>query len=92
MANIRVYLLISGKVQGVYFRQNLKQISKRYNINGWVKNLENGKVEAILEGDEKHIKEVIEWCHVGPSGARVDNVEIKFEEYKGEFNSFTIKY
>jgi len=87
-----VRLLISGKVQGVYFRQNLKQVAKRHNVNGWVKNLENGKVEAILEGEANDIKEVVEWCHAGPIGARVDNVDVRFEEYKGEFDSFTIRY
>ncbi len=87
-----MHILISGKVQGVYFRQNLKQIAKRHNVNGWVKNLENGKVEAVLEGEANDIKEVVEWCHVGPSGARVDNVDVRFEEYKGEFDSFTIRY
>ncbi len=92
MGNIRVHILISGKVQGVYFRQNLKQIAKRHNVNGWVKNLENGKVEAVLEGEVNDIKEVVEWCHVGPSGARVDNVDVRFEEYKGEFDSFIIRY
>lgn len=89
---IRAHLLISGKVQGVYFRQNMKQVARRHNVTGWVTNLRNGKVEAVLEGEDMNVNEVIEWCHVGPSEARVDNVEVRFEEYKGEFDSFNIIY
>ncbi len=84
--------MISGKVQGVYFRQNMKQVSKRHGVTGWVMNLKNGKVEAVLEGEESDVNEVIEWCHVGPAGAKVDNVQVEFEEYKGEFDSFVIRY
>lgn len=92
MSDIRAHVLISGKVQGVYFRQNMKQVAKRHNVKGWVRNLKNGKVEAVLEGEEMSVNEVIEWCHVGPSGAVVDDVEVEFEDYKGEFNSFDILY
>lgn len=85
-------MLVSGKVQGVYFRQNMKQVARRHNVTGWVRNLRNGKVEAVLEGDEMSVNEVIEWCHAGPPDAVVDDVEVKFEEYKGEFDSFDIRY
>lgn len=84
--------MISGKVQGVYFRHNMKQVARRHNVTGWVRNLKNGKVEAILEGEDINVNEVIEWCHVGPSGARVEDVDVKFEDYKGEFDTFEIIY
>jgi acylphosphatase len=70
----------------------MKQVSRRHNVKGWVRNLKNGNVEAILEGEEMSVNEVIEWCHVGPSGALVDDVQVEFEDYKGEFNSFDILY
>ncbi len=70
----------------------MKQVARRHNVKGWVRNLKNGKVEAVLEGEEMSVNEVIEWCHVGPSGALVDDVQIEFEDYKGEFNSFNILY
>lgn len=92
MSKVRAHLIISGKVQGVYFRQNMKQVAKKHNVTGWVMNLKNGDVEAVIEGEEKDVNEVIEWCHVGPSNARVEDVKVKFEEYKGEFDSFEIRY
>lgn len=92
MSNVRAYVLISGKVQGVYFRQNMKQVCKRHNVNGWVRNLKNGKVEAVLEGDEMAVSEVIEWCHAGPADAIVDDVQVEFEDYKGDVDSFEILY
>ena len=70
----------------------MKQVARRHNVKGWVRNLKNGKVEAVLEGEEMSVNEVIEWCHVGPSGAHVDDVQVEFEDYKGEFNSFDILY
>ena len=70
----------------------MKQVARRHNVKGWVRNLKNGKVEAVLEGEEMSVNEVIEWCHVGPSGALVDDVQVEFEDYKDEFNSFDILY
>jgi acylphosphatase len=92
LVKIRTHIYIKGKVQGVYFRQNMRNIARKYNVNGWVKNLKDGRVEAVLEGDEDAVHKVIEWCHIGPAGARVDDVDVVYEEYKGEFNSFDIIY
>jgi acylphosphatase len=83
---------ITGKVQGVYFRQNMRNIARKHNVNGWVKNLKDGRVEAVFEGEEDNVHQVIEWCHIGPTGARVDDVDVIYEEYRGEFDSFDIIY
>jgi len=87
---IRVHLLISGRVQGVYFRKHTKDISLQNNVCGWAKNLVNGDVECILEGVKSNVDKVIIWCHQGPPNSRVDNVEIKNEKFTGDFTDFKI--
>jgi acylphosphatase len=89
---IRAHVFIKGKVQGVYFRQNMRIVSKRHKVNGWVRNLKDGRVEAILEGDEMNVSEVIEWCHAGPPEAKVEDVKLEYESYTGEFDNFTVRY
>ena len=61
MSNQRIRIFVTGKVQGVFFRQALKVMAKKNNIFGWVKNLKDGRVEAILEGDEEKISRLVEW-------------------------------
>jgi acylphosphatase len=85
-------VFIKGKVQGVYFRQNMRIVSKRHKVNGWVRNLKDGRVEAVLEGDEMSVSEVIEWCHAGPAEAKVEDVKLEYEPYTGEFDNFTVRY
>ena len=86
----RAHVFIKGKVQGVYFRQNTKQVAIEHKVTGWVCNLSDGRVEAVFEGYKTDVRDVIEWCHVGPTNSRVDDVDVRFEEYSGEFASFTI--
>lgn len=90
--NTRAHVFIKGKVQGVYFRQNLRIVSKRHKVNGWARNLKDGRVETVLEGEEMNISEVIEWCHAGSAEAKVDDVKVEYEPYKGEFSNFTVLY
>ena len=92
MKQQRVHLLVSGKVQGVFFRQALKVIAKKNNVLGWVRNLKDGHVEAVLEGDTKDINLVVEWTRIGPANSRVDNVEVNNEEFKNEFSMFEVLY
>jgi acylphosphatase len=87
---IRVHLLISGLVQGVYFRKHTQDISLQNSVYGWVKNLMNGDVECIFEGLKSNVDKVIIWCHQGPPNSRVDNVEIKYEKFTGVFTDFKI--
>ena len=88
----RVHVWVSGIVQGVFFRANTKDLALRLGVNGWVRNLPDGRVEAVFEGEEEKVKEIIEFCKKGPPGSRVDEIDVKEEEYKGEFNSFEIRY
>jgi acylphosphatase len=85
---IRAHVLIFGRVQGVFFRANTLERAIDIGLRGWVRNVHSGEVEAVFEGDEEKIKEMIEWCKKGPPGARVDKIETKFYEYKGEFEDF----
>lgn len=86
------HVFVRGTVQGVYFRQNTKQVATRHKVAGWVRNLPDGRVEAVFEGDEMDVNEVIEWCHVGPPNAKVNDVSVKFEKYTGEFAGFEVNY
>ncbi len=88
----RVHVWVSGIVQGVFFRANTKDLALKLGVNGWVRNLPDGRVEAVFEGEEEKVKEMIEFCKKGPPGSRVDEIDVKEEEYKGEFNSFEIRY
>ena len=92
MHNVRAHVVISGHVQGVFFRAHTRDFSKKFNVNGWVINRPDGKVEALFEGDEEDVKSIIDWCHDGPPGARVSGVDVNWEDYKGEFKGFEIVY
>ena len=90
--NTRAYVFVTGKVQGVYFRQNTKEMAEQNGVTGWVRNLPDGRVEAVLEGNETSVNEVIKWCHAGPPNAKVESVDVKFEKHTGEFAGFSINY
>ena len=92
MAKTRARVVVSGLVQGVFFRYNTCDQAERLKVTGWAKNRWDGKVEALLEGEKGDVEKLIAWCHQGPPGAQVDKVEVKWEEYKGEFNSFSIAW
>ena len=92
MNSKRVHLLISGRVQGVYFRQGTMETAEKNNVLGWVRNLQDDRVEAILEGNTSNVDAVIEWAHFGPAGAVVKELKITEENYVGEFSEFEILY
>ena len=89
---IRVHAIISGRVQGVFFRMETMRAAQRIGVSGWVRNLRDGNVEAVFEGDETRIDAMINWCKEGPPHAHVTDVKVDFEKYTGEFDSFEIKY
>ncbi len=86
----RVYLRIYGRVQGVFFRSSMREVARENGVTGWVRNVRDGSVEAVMEGERQALEKVIEWAHRGPPLARVDEVKIKWDEYKGEFEDFSI--
>lgn len=88
---IRKHCFFSGKVQGVFFRANTRDQAQNRGVKGWVKNLRDGRVEAIFEGPEEKVNDLIEWCKNNQPHARVDGVEVEEEGPTGEFDSFFIK-
>ena len=92
MPNRRLRLFVTGRVQGVFFRQSLKAKSIQNNIFGWVKNLEDGRVECILEGTEENISVLVKWAHNGPANSIVEHVEIHDEKFDNEFTKFDVLY
>jgi len=89
---VKAHVFVSGRVQGVFFRENSHQKAKELGIFGWVKNLADGRVEAVFEGEKEKVEKMVDWAKKGPLLAKVDNLSIKWQEYKGEFNDFVIKY
>lgn len=87
-----VHVMITGRVQGVWFRATTRQKAEQIGITGWVRNTRDGCVEAIFEGEENCVKEMIEWCHRGPPLAKIENVEVKNQSLTNGFDDFSIKY
>jgi acylphosphatase len=92
MGKARAHVIISGRVQGVFFRYETRNEALHRNLKGWVKNRPDGKVEAVFEGEEEDVREMIEWCRKGPPMARVTDVRVEWEEYRGEYDVFYISY
>lgn len=90
--SISVRLLVTGKVQGVYFRFNMQQVAMKNSVVGWVRNLPDGNVEALLEGNKEDVNQVVRWSKIGPENARVDEVKIDYGQYTGEYKDFIIRY
>lgn len=88
----RAHVIISGIVQGVNFRYYTKLEAEKNNVTGWIRNLVDGRVEAVFEGEKKDVERMIEFCKTGPPNAYVSDVEIKWEKFKGESDKFEIKY
>ena len=90
MSHQRVRLFVTGRVQGVFFRQSLKAKSIQNDVFGWVKNLQDGRVECLLEGNEENISILVEWANSGPANAIVENVEVHNEKFDNEFTKFDL--
>jgi acylphosphatase len=91
MADVRAHVYISGQVQGVFFRASAHGEAKKLDLTGWVRNILDGQVEAVFEGDEAKVEEMVEWCRHGPDGAQVSGVDVKYENATGEFSGFIVK-
>ena len=90
--SISVRLLVRGKVQGVYFRFNMQQVAMKNSVVGWVRNLPDGNVEALLEGNKEDVNQVVRWSKIGPENARVDEVKMDYGQYTGKYKDFIIRY
>ena len=92
MAKSRSKVIVKGIVQGVNFRYYTQRQAIRYNVTGWVRNLPDGSVAALFEGEEQDVEAMLQWCHHGPPSAQVTELIVQPEEYQGEFSSFSIKF
>jgi acylphosphatase len=88
----RVHVFVSGRVQGVFFRAETADMADRFGLAGWVRNLPDGRVEALFEGEKEDVEKALDFCRRGPSGARVQNLDLKWEDWKGEFQDFRVAY
>jgi len=87
-----VHVIISGRVQGVFFRMETQRSARRLGITGWVRNLPDGIVEAVLEGDQRQLEAMLAWCRRGPAHARVDDLHVEKQANAGAFEDFQIYY
>ncbi|NLI82681.1 MAG: acylphosphatase [Deltaproteobacteria bacterium] len=92
MENRRVHVWVRGRVQGVFFRAYTRDAAVREGVAGWVRNLRDGRVEAVFEGPADKVQRMVDWCWGGSPLSRVDAVDQQEEEYKGEFQGFDITY
>ena len=90
MERRRAHVLITGRVQGVFLRAYTRDAARLIGVAGWVRNLPDGRVETILEGEKSRVEKVIQFCQKGPPGAYVSNVQVNWEEARGEFQTFEI--
>lgn len=88
---VRVHLIVFGRVQGVFFRAETQKKAREFGITGWVKNLPDGRVEAVFEGERVKVDEVLKWAKKGPSGAIVDHLDAVWEGHQGEFQDFEVR-
>jgi acylphosphatase len=91
---IRAHAIISGRVQGVFFRMETKRAAQRFGVFGWVRNLRDGTVEAVFEGKKIQVEAILDWCNQGPANAQVTGVNAEMEVYSGdgEFDGFKIDF
>ena len=89
---VRAHAVISGRVQGVFFRMETKRAAEQCGVSGWVRNQTDGTVEAVFEGSREDVSAVIDWCKKGPPLSRVKSVDIRWEDYSGEFKEFSVTF
>ena len=90
--SLRAHVFISGRVQGVSFRWFTQRKAQELGLTGWVRNLWDGRVEAVFEGPEETVRQAVAWCHRGEPPARVESVDVTYGPATGEFSGFRITY
>ena len=86
----RAHVYISGDVQGVFFRDSARQKAQQLGLSGWVKNLPDGRVEALFEGPSQEVREMVRWCEQGPPHAAVENVEVNLDTAREDVSGFEV--
>jgi acylphosphatase len=88
----RAHVFVSGIVQGVFFRAETHDLANRLGLVGWVRNLQDGRVEVLIEGEKEAVEQAVDFCKRGPRRASVQSFDVKWEDWKGEFQDFKIIY
>ena len=91
MSKVRAELKITGRVQGVFYRQSTKETAIQLGLTGWAKNCPDGSVAAVFEGEREAVDDGIEWCRQGPSAAHVTEVTVDWQDFQNEFSGFRIR-
>jgi len=92
MIQKRIHIFVTGRVQGVFFRQSTKVMAIKNNVKGWVRNLDDGRVEIVGEGEIQDTENLPQWCKTGPANSRVDEFELSEENVTDEFENFEVRY
>jgi acylphosphatase len=87
----RAHVYVLGQVQGVLFRDSTRERAEQLGLAGWVRNLPDGRVEALFEGTSEKVREMVRWCEEGPSHAEVESVETEFEASRGDLTGFEVR-
>jgi acylphosphatase len=90
MERVRAHVTIDGRVQGVNFRASTRERARSAGVEGWVRNLDDGRVEAVFEGPRTEVKRMVSWCYSGPRPARVERVDVEWEQPTGQDHGFRI--
>ena len=89
---VRARIRVTGRVQGVFYRQSTREMAEQLGLDGWVRNLPDGSVEGLFEGEEAAVNALVAWSRTGPPAALVERVDTLPDEYRGEFTGFSIRY
>ena len=92
MAKVGIHVYVSGYVQGVAFRYTAIRQARSLGVTGWVRNLRDGRVEVLIEGEESHVNEMVDWCRHGPRTASVTDIQIESLPYTGKFRDFDVRF
>ncbi len=92
MTAIRARVIVSGHVQGVFYRASAQRQANALGLKGWVRNLPDGRVEAVFEGEPAAVERMLAWCRIGPPNAYVTDVDVRYEPFTGEFTGFGVRY
>ena len=92
MVQKQIHIFVTGRVQGVFFRQSTKVMAIKNNVKGWVRNIDDGRVEIVAQGETQDIDNLAHWCKTGPANSRVDEFELSEENISDEFENFEVRY
>jgi len=87
---VRAHVIVSGRVQGVFYRHSAAERAREHGLAGWVRNIHDGRVEATFQGPRPAVEEMIRWCGMGPPSARVDDVEVSWQPIDAGLTTFAV--